>query len=164
MFNNLSTLLDRSYKLKNMKRYNNAMTIKEESVAEHSFYVALFTLYLGLDKGLSDEDLLKDLIVALCHDLPEIDISDIPHNIKYNNKELEKLCSQEEAKWYISNMPIDLISKTNSFEMSDIVKAADNLSVIQYSENEVKLGNSYFKNILEDAKHRFKLNIDYKEK
>ena len=37
------------YRLKNVVRYNTRNVIKKESVAEHSFYVALFTLKICND-------------------------------------------------------------------------------------------------------------------
>lgn len=143
------------YSLKNMKRYNNTMTIKDESVAEHSFFVALFTLFISIERGESNDQLLKNLIIALCHDLPEIEISDIPHNIKVKNPELNKLVENEEVEWYDKYMPTEIKKIVeNDFKMGNDVLLADVLSVVQYCNNEIALGNNNFKEILDDANQR----------
>lgn len=143
------------YSLKNMKRYNNTMTIKDESVAEHSFFVALFTLFISIERGESNDQLLKNLIIALCHDLPEIEISDIPHNIKAKNKELSDLVESEENEWYETYMPNEVKSIVgNDFKMENDVLLADILSVVQYCNNEISLGNKNFEEILSSSYER----------
>ena len=42
----INTFLDEVYKLKDIIRYNTRVKITKESVAEHSFFVAVITLHL----------------------------------------------------------------------------------------------------------------------
>ena len=137
------------YSLKHIIRYNNMPKIVNESVAEHSFFVASIVLKLH---ELYEFDLKKALIMAITHDYVEIYISDVPRNVKNKypllNEALEKV---ERQAWQ------DLFPEFNSFNEefeskqtteSLIVKLADSLSIIQYTYSEVKLGNEgYMKQV-----------------
>ena len=78
----LENYLTDVYRLKNVIRYNTRNIIKEESVAEHSFYVALFSLKICDDYHIDNSTTKKVLIKALLHDMPEIELNDITHNVK----------------------------------------------------------------------------------
>lgn len=145
--------LSKLYKLKNLTRYNPRTKITNESVAEHSFYVALFSLMISTELNMTAEQKLNCITKALLHDLPEIDLSDIPHNVKQKFPELRKALEKAEGEWFCRFMPQfkDLFT---SAEEDDIVEISDVYSVIQYCEYEKELGNTSFDDICENAENR----------
>ena len=131
------------YVLDTIKRYSTVYTIKEESVASHSFFVAALVLDLH---STYEFDLGGALGIAICHDMPEIELNDIPRPIKLKYPELNRLLKKHEDD-IIKEMPIAVRrflkwykNSPNSTE-SLIVKLADTLQCIQFAENEIKLGN-----------------------
>ena len=133
------------YQLKSIIRYNNKQKLTSESVAEHSFYVALMGMMI------SDELLLKPkyrqlvIIKALLHDMPEVEINDITYDVK-TRLHLQEFLAKYEEDYYQRNFPIyaDLMKKHSDgiFHLIDlIVDLADALSVKQFSSNEMQLGN-----------------------
>ena len=71
----------RSYTLEYTKRYSMKPVVHHESVATHSFFVALGVLLLSKDYKF---DVDKALKIAICHDLAEMEISDVNHMVKKN--------------------------------------------------------------------------------
>ena len=137
--------LDSLYSLKHITRYNNMARIKEESVAEHSYFVALITarLYQYYDFNLE-----KALLMAIVHDIFEIHISDVPRNVKESYPKLKNVMIEIEDDCIRKKYPEyeDLIYDFNGKHSIEalIVKIADNLSVIQYAKTEVNLGSTYY--------------------
>ena len=137
--------LEDLYSLKHITRYNNIPRIKEESVAEHSYFVALITARLH---NYYKFDLKRALLMSIVHDIFEIYISDIPRNVKIKYpklsitmKDIEEDCINEKYPEY--KLLIMDFNKGLTME-SMIVKLADNLSVVQYAETEVKLGSTHY--------------------
>lgn len=129
------------YRLKQIIRYNTRITLTKESVAEHSFYVALFSLKICDELNVDDSTKLECLIKSLLHDMPEIEINDITHDAKKKLKLTEYL-KQFEDDYYQKNFSEyrDLMSSSDSLS-SKIVLLADILSVRQFCLIEKKLGN-----------------------
>lgn len=145
-------------KLANMKRFNNSIHIHEESVAEHSFFVTLYTYYLCKKVfNLSDETTYLAVVKALIHDVHECYLSDIPHNVKKHSKELENTCLKVEEKFNTIVFP-EITEKINNNKSKDlienIVNISDILSVKQFSEIEQMFGNGLFDKILKKADKR----------
>jgi 5'-deoxynucleotidase YfbR-like HD superfamily hydrolase len=146
------------YKLQTIIRYNNSLRIKDENVAEHSFYVTAITLELH---KYYDFNLEKALQMAIKHDLPEIYIQDICHNTKRMFPELKKtlkMCELKVARSFNDNTAhlITELENGDSVE-SKIVEMADVLSCIQYSKNEMLLGNKDYMLVVHDESiKRFK--------
>ena len=69
------------YALKALTRYNNKFKLINESVAEHSFFVAILILKLY---EVYNFDLEKALSMGLIHDVPELHLSDITYDVKRN--------------------------------------------------------------------------------
>jgi 5'-deoxynucleotidase YfbR-like HD superfamily hydrolase len=93
---NFEDLARRYYKLKYMARYQTSPRIEDETVLEHHATVAALVIKLHDDY---EFDLLKAIKIALFHDYGELEISDIPHNIKANLPQhiKEELDKQEES-------------------------------------------------------------------
>lgn len=140
-FDKLQEYLSNVYQLKNVIRYNTRPILKQESVAEHSFYVALFALKICDDYNIN-ENIKKDAVIkSLLHDMPEIELNDITHNVK------EKLCLRPFLKAYEDeyykthySQYYELMSTSHDLT-SIIVVLADAWSVFQYVNNEMSLGN-----------------------
>ena len=131
------------YSLKAIMRYGNTFKIKEESVAEHSFFVAIITMELHT---MFRFDLDKAIQIALVHDVLEMYTTDIPYNVKENYPKIKEALRNSERDIYgdirpsISRLLLEYEElKTNE---AMIVKLADKLSVLQFSTLEVSLGNT----------------------
>ena len=83
----LSDFVDNIYTLKALTRYNNKFKIISESVAEHSFFVAVLVLKMHDDYKFNLEKALK---MGLIHDVPELHLSDVTHDVKRNFPKLAK--------------------------------------------------------------------------
>jgi 5'-deoxynucleotidase YfbR-like HD superfamily hydrolase len=92
---NLNELLTGSLnRLRFIQRFNTALVLHRESVAEHSYYVVLYSYILAqwcqqrykmnLDRGAILER-------AIVHDIEESETGDFPRPFKYSNPELKKL-------------------------------------------------------------------------
>lgn len=132
--------------LRSLIRYQNCNRLVNESVAEHSFYVAAFVLKL---REYYEFDLEKALKTALIHDQPECRISDIPHNIKKANPEVAAALEKAEEKVTIEMLSEEANDLLKSFNHGDTVEGkicqlADVLSVVLYANDEIKCGNRVF--------------------
>ena len=132
--------------LRSLIRYQNCKRLVNESVAEHSFYVAVFVLKL---REYYDFNLEVALKTALIHDIPEARISDIPHNIKIANPEVAAALEKAEEKVTIDMLSEEANLLLKSFNHGDTVEGkscqlADVLSVVLYANDEIKCGNRIF--------------------
>jgi len=84
-----------SEKLKTQKRDNLLSDGKKESVADHSWHLALMALVVHphLEESV---DLLKVFKMILIHDLPEAELGDIPFSKSVENPELKKEKDEQE--------------------------------------------------------------------
>lgn len=132
--------------LSDMKRYNNRIKIKDENIAEHSFFVAYNILKIGYDYKLPKEVVNEAVAMAIVHDYPEVFTSDIPHDCKQSHPELRDILSKVEHDFIEKQMPelLDRYDKLNDkYSISTIlVELGDAISVLQYSNREISLGNN----------------------
>ena len=153
-------------KLRDITRYQIAPHIYNETVAEHSFFVAVYVLKLH---DFYSFDLKKALILALLHDYSEIYTSDVPYPIKKKIPELEKLLEQEEQKAYkehcskqIADWMVEFNNKTSPEGI--VCGLADVVSVISYCLHEITLGNKDCINTYNRCKERVEILIRDLEK
>lgn len=151
---------DMLQRMSNMIRYNNAVHIHNENVAEHSFYVAMYAMCICDFLHTGDKFRSVAIEKALIHDVHEIEISDIPHNVKHSMEGLSEQCIKFE-KWYnathFTTLQRDLneFSNTQQAVINIVVELADILSVRQYSQQEVEFGNvKRFGEIVESTNNR----------
>lgn len=129
------------YMLKNIIRYNTRRHLKNESVAEHSFYVALISLQLCKEYNLNERITHDAVIKALLHDMPEIELNDITHDAK-EKLNLRAYLKQYEDAYYDKHFPkYAALMKYEKGIASTIVDVADAMSVLQFADNELILGN-----------------------
>lgn len=151
--------INKIYALKDIIRYNNVPKIHQESVAEH---LAFTTMIVAELSKYYKFDLQKALLMAISHDYAEIYVNDIPYNIKRDNPELKLEYEKIENNIYKNKFEYyykyyQEYQKQETIEAL-IVKFADILSVLQYTHNEVLLGNEgYMREIYEDSKKRVEL-------
>ena len=148
---NLSDYMINIDKLRNLVRYQNAPRVSEETVAEHSFFVAAYVLKLH---NYYNFDLKKALSIAILHDYAEVFISDIPHPIKKQFPIIEDCLKEAEnkiIKEHISDDFSNWLSEFNNINTAEgcIVSLADILSVISYSKYEDLLKNSEVQKLYE---------------
>lgn len=150
-------------------RYNNRPKIKTENVAEHTFYVASTVLKLCTIFNLNESIKNKALEFAIVHDIPEILIGDVPYDTKVNNPLLREEIEKAEIKSLSDHMPeyLDSYSKFIEEEKLEttaylVTKLADTISVLQYSNRELDLGNNteQMKNINSGSKERIQKLIN----
>ena len=144
--NDIATFSKNVDVLRSLIRYQNCNRLVNESVAEHSFYVAVFVLKL---REYYDFNLEVALKTALIHDIPEARISDIPHNIKIANPEVAAALEKAEEKVTVDMLSEEANVLLKSFNHGDTVEGkicqlADVLSVVLYANDEIKCGNRIF--------------------
>lgn len=149
-------ILRELYELKFVIRYNCRRHIKDESVAEHSYYVALLSMMICDEKKINDEKIRLDCFTkALLHDMPEIETNDITHNAK-EKMNLRKLLKLYEDDFFVRKFPLQSsLMRNDDYDsiVNAIVLLADTLSVKQFTANELQIGNADddMKEIYEDA-------------
>ncbi len=152
-------ILNRS--LAHVTRFNNRPQHFEESVAEHSFYVAYLTqvlCWLTSEKKIK-VDTKKALQMALVHDQEEGFSGDILNPFKHFNPKVEsaiKEVNRETINMMFENLPENMSkdfvnlwyeeTERDSIE-SQVVKVADTLSLISKCFEEMEAGNNYFSEI-----------------
>lgn len=144
------------YRLKNVIRYNTRNIIKKESVAEHSFYVALFALKICDDYNIDETTKKQAMMKSLLHDMPEIELNDITHNVK-ERLNLRPFLKKYEDEFFTQNYSEHRsLMITGDDKLNAIVLLADTMSVYQYALNEVSLGNQSddIKEILDESRKR----------
>jgi 5'-deoxynucleotidase YfbR-like HD superfamily hydrolase len=152
----LSDFVDKIYTLKALTRYNNKFKIINESVAEHSYFVAVLVLKMHDDYNFNLEEALK---MALIHDIPELHLSDVTHDVKRNFPKLAQEVTNAEYVIMKQKYP-QWFTEFKKFEDQEtvealVVKMADNLSCVQYATAEIMLGNKgYMKEVATSAATR----------
>lgn len=132
--------------LADMKRYNNRIKIKSESIAEHSFFVAYNIIKIGYDYAIPNEIVNEAVSIAIAHDFPEMFTSDLPHDCKQRYPELRSLLATVEQEFIQREMPelrerYDKLLQGNSLAVL-LVDIGDAVSVLQYCNREIELGNN----------------------
>jgi 5'-deoxynucleotidase YfbR-like HD superfamily hydrolase len=132
----------KSYTLEHTKRYSMTPVVHEESVATHSYFVALGVLLLSHDYHFDVNVALK---IAICHDLAEMEISDVNHKVKKNFPHIAMALQLAESE-VINDFPAQVkeYCKLYNSDMPEaiIVHYCDALQCYQYASHEVSLGNT----------------------
>lgn len=145
------------HKLRYVHRYSTTLLIQKENVAEHSFYVALYSMFIAqwLNEQGYEVEMEKVLLRAIIHDLDESRTGDFQRPFKHKNPELKALiekASREEFATAISavipaNTSLAAIlvkewenTKDDSIE-GVVIEFADYLSVISHLAGEMACAN-----------------------
>lgn len=138
------TIPQKVYNLKFIQRYSITPRITNETVAEHSFFVATYVMELYNDYKF---DLNKAVQMAIIHDFAESFIGDITLSTKTMCPDLVEAVSNAEKEVMFQNFPSFIYELYREYEQrtsveSLIVKLADTMQVKQYASNEIELGNN----------------------
>lgn len=143
------------YKLKNIVRYNHRTRLKDENVAEHSFFTALIALDICKKLSINTHDTFKVIIKCLLHDTPEEELNDVTYDVKLKLN-LRPLLKEFEDKYFEDNYPdyANIMTNNDNNIVNAIVNYADAMSVLQYAYNEIELGNTTFAPIVTETLER----------
>lgn len=132
-----------NYNLSTMIRYNHKIKNHDESVAEHSFFVSLFSVKILKSLNLlEDKDIAnKVLLLSILHDVGESKISDIPYNVKKMINDLKEKAEKIENEYILKKTKVDIVKLESDVLVKSIVKLADIYSVLQYCLIEKMIGN-----------------------
>lgn len=133
-------------KMSALNRYNNRDRITQENIAEHSFYVGFAVMKLSEMFNIDDNIKLKALQMSVLHDIPEIYTSDVPYPIKQKSPALKTALEELELEFMKETYPqfyelFDEFTFANDSDAVLLVKVADAISVLQYAQREINLGN-----------------------
>lgn len=144
----------------------------QESVAEHSFFVAYIVKILCelLKEKEEKVDIERAMTMGLVHDIEEIFSGDILSPFKHHSAEVTsaiRKVNQEVVKENFKDLPESLAHHFVSIWNEEgegktieaqIVKAADKLSLLAKCGEEVKVGNEFFRGMYE---HQMKFLKEY---
>lgn len=152
---NIDEYYNTTYRLAYLIRYSNVPRIKDESVAEHSFFVSALVMHLSSKYSF---DLGKALAIAICHDMPESVTNDISHETKKLFPEINSVLKKAE-KEFASTLPSKIRESILSYDEDSveakIVHLADAMQCYQYASNERDLGNNgYMLTVIESSTKR----------
>ena len=144
-----------TYTLQHTKRYSMKPVLHPESVATHSYFVALAVLLLR-DVWVFDTN--TAVKIALCHDLAEMEISDVNHYVKKRHPEVAHALKKAEDI-IIDTFPESIQVYCKMYDHyspeSLVVHYADALQCYQYARNEMDLGNTgYMEEVFINSKQR----------
>jgi 5'-deoxynucleotidase YfbR-like HD superfamily hydrolase len=158
MSNGIREFIHDTRDLMHVRRFTTVRGFQDESVAEHSYYTALYAMIIcDMEESAGRAvDKLEVLRRCLVHDLDESRVSDIPRPIKYANPEAQATItkiSQQAYRELVSNLPENLHedyfrlwSKDSSYE-SMVEKAADLLEALAWAIEEQAMGNMRVKSL-----------------
>ncbi len=157
------------YRLNNIVRYNTWHKNNLENVAAHSYFTIFFSMVLCEKFQLTVGETLNCMKIATLHDSAEVITNDITYDAKCKMPLIKPILDEYEAVFVKENFPLDsgLVLNKSQYNLEHmVVSIADVLSVIQYCDNEVQLGNKRFVRLLHDAINRLitlnkKLEHDY---
>ena len=158
----LFAFFERLKTMSSIKRFGTLPMIENESVASHSYNVAMMSLMIAdyePDLKVNRETVLRK---ALFHDFEETILSDIPHPIKHRfqggklGQLLKEIVPELIEHEIFKELPEPLkqmyvhTAKTAKEDLEgQIVGAADAMDIVMTSLRELKMGNRYFENIFD---------------
>ena len=153
-------ILDRS--AAHIKRYHTTPMFAQESVAEHSHFVAMITRIIcyALEQAGQPVDTLRAVDLAMIHDYEEAISGDIISTFKHSEPELTDLLERLTDKaidQVFETLPADLAGyyidlwrghNAGSVE-GEIVSVADKLAGLAFSHEQLRMGNQFMEPIYE---------------
>ena len=146
-------------RLSHIKRYSPYPALRQESVAEHTYYVSFYCLWLA-DRAIAmGYKVSKDLLLsrAITHDIDESMIGDIIRPVKHSNpvmKEYFNKYSEDVVAHYDSELnwlgQLNYYYKNHKDDTIEgrILALADLMSVVSYTNEEISVGNTYMVEVL----------------
>lgn len=146
-------------RMKYIFRWSLMRNTRMENICEHSQDVAVIAHALALLQNRrfgGHVNVEKCVLLAMYHDVPEILTGDLPTPVKYNNpaiRDAYRGVERASAEQLLSQLPADLESAYRPLLLPEdidgdemrIVKAADKLAALIKCMEELKQGNSEFR-------------------
>ena len=134
-----------------MTRFQNSPRIRDNNVAEHSYYVALYAHMICGYIDISPETEHGAMRLALLHDIHEGISVEVPNNVK-------RMLKPEIAAIEAAAIKEIFQGEAWRVENSDplaaaIVKLADCMDALIYSVEEYKMGNKFFRAVIAEIKY-----------
>ena len=109
-------------------------------------------------------NVLAAVMMAIAHDLPEMEISDVNHLVKKKYPELASAIKDVEKQTMLT-FPTLLMQSCQGYDEdtveADIVHLADAMQCVQYSLSEIKMGNQgYMMQVHQNSERRVKILED----
>src|SRR4051812_12443277 len=158
----LFAFFERLKTMSSIRRFGTLPMIEVESVASHSYNVAIMALMIADYQPELNADRESLLRKALFHDFEETILSDIPHPIKHRfqggklGRQLEEIVPALIRDEVFKELPPDLRDRCTRAALTAkegpegrIVAAADAMDIVMTSLRELKMGNRYFHDIFE---------------
>lgn len=135
--------------LQHVPRWSIIRTIRQQSVAEHSYYVTLYATFISQFLKMRIEDQMYITQLALVHDFDEMVTGDIPTPYKANIKES---IGAEKYRSASTSMQLSIINTepTNRKYCEEVVKVADLFEAKMYLMDEFYMGNNTINRLIED--------------
>ena len=143
-------------RIRYVKRFSTCRVLNPESVAEHSYFTALYALLVAewcKAEGVDDVDVERLLIRALLHDMEEARTGDMPRFFKHQDEaaraEIERVAHGSFREVFSKTIEGDVLdrftqtwcqAKDDSLE-GRILSFADFLSVLAYVTEEMRSNN-----------------------
>jgi putative hydrolase of HD superfamily len=148
------------HRMSHVYRYSSVPVIRRENVAEHSWYVAFYSLIIAKDLIRRGHEVDIGLLLerAMVHDLDESMTGDFLRGVKYGHPDLKRALdeiSEREVLKMESDIGTKLLlswsqAKSPTIE-GDIVSVVDLARVLSYVFEEMKLGNMHVRDIPEEC-------------
>lgn len=164
-------------RMRHLRRCNTLPTISDEDVAQHSYFVAMLAISIGDEYNtyatehnvgyhpLDDENQMDELKMevvlrkALCHDIEETFVSDIPWNIKHMDDEthtmFEKAVRQHMDEVFKGTGTLQIQREMNTTCKDglegELVNVADMMELAIYCWEEYSQGNKSMRRMLDKA-------------
>lgn len=151
-------ILDRS--AAHIKRYHTTPMFAQESVAEHSHFVAMITRIIchALEQAGRPVDTLRAVDLAMIHDYEEAISGDIISTFKHSEPELTDLLDRltdkaidqvfETLPTDLAGYYIDLWRSHNAGSVEgEIVSVADKLAGLAFTHEQLRMGNQFMEPI-----------------
>lgn len=121
-------------------RWSIAPRLNPQSVAEHSFYVTLYTDKLCILLNVTPEQRLEAITYAMRHDMVEAQTGDTPGPVKRQIMDYKKLAKFE--KRFHDSLGLDYqFAGLDASQTKAIVKAADLIDELFWVSMETLMGN-----------------------
>lgn len=127
-----------------VKRYHVKRTIRQQTVAEHTFGMLMLVKQVTEGYGAYGLQARASLYEAIMHhDLPELMTGDVPAPIKRAHPELGPLIDSIEQDMYPLYRELTLTQ-----EEASLLKWADRMELVLWCLEEYRMGNTYVKDTI----------------
>lgn len=147
--------------LMNVRRFNFERCNRYQSVAEHSFFVALIAKEMAADLGWHQFKIAAATYAALLHDAAEAVTGDLPYLVRMiiDRGEVNKLDRMAEKELDVGEgdrFPAITLGMGDLKDVNELVEAADAAELFLYLGEELDSGNEAMRPIFEETLSRLR--------